>query len=116
MDGVSDELLRRIQARPGLRDAAVAVPRPIVDGFVNLGFDIVGNPPVSAGSSRTADYVSVSPNYFRVMGIPLMAGRLFERARYSFRAARFVDQRGDGTALFSESRSGGQEAHIWISS
>jgi putative ABC transport system permease protein len=75
----SDELLRRIQARPGLRDSAVAVPRPIVDGFVNLGFDIAGNPPVSAGSSRTADYVSVSPEYFRVMGIPLMAGRFFDQ-------------------------------------
>jgi putative ABC transport system permease protein len=75
----SDELLRRIQARPGLRDTAVAVPRPIVDGFVNLGFDIAGNPPVSAGSSRTADYVSVSPEYFRVMGIPLMAGRFFDQ-------------------------------------
>src|SRR6266478_5141953 len=74
----SDELLRRIQARPGLQDAAVAVPRPIVDGFINLGFDIVGNPPVSAGSSRTADYVSVSTDYFRVMGIPLMAGRFFD--------------------------------------
>jgi putative ABC transport system permease protein len=83
----SDELLRRIQARPGLRDAAVAVPRPIVDGFINLGFDIVGNPPVSAGSSRTADYVSVSPYYFRVMGIPLMAGRFFD-AHDNFLAPR----------------------------
>jgi putative ABC transport system permease protein len=73
----SDELLARIQAQPGLQDSAVVVPRPIADGFVNLGFDIVGNPPSSAGTSRTANYVSVSPDYFRVMGIPLMAGRFF---------------------------------------
>jgi predicted permease len=75
----SDELLARIQAQPGLQDSAVAVPRPIADGLVNLGFDIVGNPPSSAGASRTADYVSVSPDYFRVMGIPLMAGRFFNQ-------------------------------------
>ncbi len=75
----SDELLARIQAQPGLQDSAVAVPRPIADGFVNLGFDIVGNPPLSAGTSRTADYVSVSPSYFRVMGIPLLAGRFFNQ-------------------------------------
>jgi predicted permease len=73
----SDELLARVQSQPGLRDSALAVPRPIADGFVNLGFDIVGSPPQSAGTSRTANYVSVSPDYFRVMGISLLAGRLF---------------------------------------
>jgi putative ABC transport system permease protein len=75
----SDELLARIQAQPGLEDSAVAVPVPIADGFINLGFDIVGNPPVFAGASRTANYVSVSPDYFRVMGIPLVAGRFFNQ-------------------------------------
>jgi putative ABC transport system permease protein len=73
----SDELLARIQAQPGLQDSAVAVPRPIADGTINLRFDIVGSPPSSAGASRTANYVSVSPEYFRVMVIPLLAGRLF---------------------------------------
>jgi putative ABC transport system permease protein len=75
----SDELLARIQSEPGLQDSAIAVPRPLTDGFVNLGFDIPGTPPASAGASRTANYVSVSPNYFRVMGIPLLAGRLFDQ-------------------------------------
>jgi len=75
----SDELLARIQAQPGLQDSAVAVPRPIADGIINLGFDIVGNPPSSAGASRTANYVSVSPEYFHVMEIPLLAGRLFNQ-------------------------------------
>src|SRR6266700_2994046 len=75
----SDELLARIQTEPGLQDSAVVVPRPIADGQVNLGFDIVGNPPLSAGTSRTANYVAASPDYFRVMGIPLLAGRLFNQ-------------------------------------
>jgi predicted permease len=73
----SEELLARIQSDPGLQDSAVVVPRPIADRNVNLPFDIVGNPRSSAGSSRTADYVSVSPDYFRVMRIPLLAGRFF---------------------------------------
>ncbi len=75
----SDELLARIQAQPGLQDSAVAVPRPIADGTVNLGFDIVGSPASSASASRTANYVSVSLNYFHVMGIPLLSGRFFDR-------------------------------------
>jgi putative ABC transport system permease protein len=75
----SDELLARLQAQPGLQDSAVAVPRPIADGQINLGFDIVGSPPLSAGTSRTADYVSVSPDYFHLMEIPLLSGRFFDR-------------------------------------
>jgi predicted permease len=75
----SEELLARIQSDPGLGDSAVVVPRPITDGNVNLRFDIVGNPPSSAGASRTANFVSVSPGYFRVMGIPLLAGRFFNQ-------------------------------------
>lgn len=75
----SGELLARVQALPGMRDAAVVVPRPITDGFVNLGFDIEGSPANTASASRTANYVAVSPEYFRVMGISLRAGRLFDR-------------------------------------
>ncbi|MGC1904874.1 MAG: ABC transporter permease [Candidatus Acidiferrum sp.] len=74
----SDELLAQIQADPGLRDSAVVVPRPIADNNVKLPFEIVGNPPTT-GASRTANFVSVSPDYFRVMGIPLLAGRLFNQ-------------------------------------
>jgi putative ABC transport system permease protein len=73
----SDELLARIQAKPGMRDSAMAVPLPISDGFINLAFDIPGTPALSAGTSRTANFVSASPDYFRVMGIPLLGGRLF---------------------------------------
>ncbi len=75
----SEGLLARIQSDPRLQDSAVVVPRPIADQNVNLPFDIVGNPPSSEGASRTASYVSVSPDYFRVMGIPLLAGRVFNQ-------------------------------------
>ena len=75
----SDELLTRIQAEPGLQDSAVVVPRPIVDGNVNLNFDIVGSPAASSAASRAANYVAISPGYFRVMGMSLLAGRAFDQ-------------------------------------
>jgi putative ABC transport system permease protein len=73
------DLLARVQAEPGLHDSAIAIPMPIADGAVNLAFNIVGEPPKAAGSSRTADSVSVSPDFFRVMGVPLLSGRTFDQ-------------------------------------
>ena len=73
----TDNLLARIQAQPGLQDSAVGVPLPLDEGFVNLAFDIVDEPPLPQGATRLADYTSVSPEYFRVMAIPLLRGREF---------------------------------------
>jgi putative ABC transport system permease protein len=73
----SNELLTRLHAKPGLRDSANAVPLPILDTFINLPFTIAGNPPLPSGAANTADYVAASPDYFHVMGISLIRGRLF---------------------------------------
>jgi putative ABC transport system permease protein len=73
----SDQLMARIKAEPGLQNSAMVVPAPMISSGVNLVFNIVGTPPPSAASSRSADYVSVTPDYFRVLGIPLLSGRYF---------------------------------------
>jgi putative ABC transport system permease protein len=74
----SNELLARLHAQPALRDSALAAPLPMDrQGPANLGFSIVGNPQLPPGKSTTADYATVSPDYFRVMRIPLLRGRFF---------------------------------------
>jgi putative ABC transport system permease protein len=74
----SNELLVRLHAQPGLRDSAVAGPLPMDrQGEASFGFTIVGNPPLPPGKPNTADYATVSPEYFRVMRIPLLRGRFF---------------------------------------
>jgi predicted permease len=74
----TNDLLARVQAEPGMHKSAMVVPTPLADGFINLVFDVVGQPPPSAADSRTANYVSVTPNYLEVMGIPLLSGRFFD--------------------------------------
>jgi putative ABC transport system permease protein len=74
----SNELLVRLHAQPGLRDSALAAPLPMDrQGEATLTFSIVGNPPLPPGKSTTADYATVSPDYFHVMRIPLLRGRFF---------------------------------------
>jgi putative ABC transport system permease protein len=75
---LADELLARLHAQPGLQDSAIAAPLPMDrQGQATLEFSIVGNAPLPRGKSTTADYTTVSPDYFRVMRIPLLRGRLF---------------------------------------
>ncbi|HET7100671.1 MAG TPA: ABC transporter permease [Terriglobia bacterium] len=76
----SNELLARLQAQPGLRDSALGAPLPLDrQGEASFGFTIVGNPQPPPGKPNTADYATVSPDYFRVMRIPLLRGRFFSR-------------------------------------
>ncbi len=74
----ADDLLARLHAQPGLRDSALAAPLPMDrQGQASFPFSIVGDPPLPPGKSTTADYSTVSPDYFHVMRIPLLRGRLF---------------------------------------
>jgi putative ABC transport system permease protein len=74
----SNELLARLHAQPGLRDSALAAPLPMDrQGEATMAFSIVGDPPLPPGKSPTADYATVSPDYFGMMQIPLLRGRFF---------------------------------------
>jgi putative ABC transport system permease protein len=74
----SNELLARLHAQSGFEDSALAAPLPMDrQGEATFAFSIVGDAPLPPGKSPTADYATVSPDYFRMMRIPLLRGRFF---------------------------------------
>ena len=75
----ANDALGRIQSEPDLEDTAIAVPLPLADQSLNLAFSILNGPPLPPGRQNTADYEAISPNYFHVVGIPLLRGRSFSQ-------------------------------------
>ena len=65
--------LERLAALPGVESVAVVNNLPLGVLTTAMGFDIVGRP-AAEGERRHAAYRSVSPGYFKTLGIPLLAG------------------------------------------
>jgi putative ABC transport system permease protein len=72
-----DQLIDRLKAQPGVLGAAVALPLPPSGSGFGFGFAIDGRPAREPGQGFSADYSAVSSEYFRVMQISLLRGRLF---------------------------------------
>jgi putative ABC transport system permease protein len=71
------QLIDRLKAQPGVLGAAVALPLPPSGSGFGFGFAIEGRPPREPGQGYSADYSAVSSEYFRVMQISLLRGRVF---------------------------------------
>jgi predicted permease len=72
-----DELLRRARALPGVRSAALARTVPIQSAGMRTTIESDGYT-AAPGEFPAADLNPITPDYFRTLGIPLLAGRDFE--------------------------------------
>ena len=73
-------LLARVRDIPGVEAAALATVLPALQFADNVAFDIGGRPPADERDRPTAGLTVVSADDFRVVGVPLLAGRGFEAA------------------------------------
>jgi predicted permease len=73
-----NELQRRVEALPGVTGTAFADGRPPDDVDNVNNFDLEEKPTPPGQSQPTAPWVNVSPEYFRLLGLTLLEGRLFD--------------------------------------
>ncbi len=74
--------LERTAQQPGVESVAVVLPLPFSGSNYNSSFAVEGRPPSAPGESESLELSMISPDYFRVMSIPLHKGRAFtERDR-----------------------------------
>ena len=68
-----------VMTLPGVRDVAWATTLPLGRSYAGESFfEVVGDPPIPGGERPAADYQIVSPNYFRALDLPVVAGRSFD--------------------------------------
>ncbi|HKP72002.1 MAG TPA: ABC transporter permease, partial [Pyrinomonadaceae bacterium] len=71
------QALRRIAALPGVQYAGATNFIPLGASNLQMLFLVEGKPAPNPGEEPSANCVSVSPDYFRAMGIQLTRGRFF---------------------------------------
>jgi predicted permease len=73
----NDQLVERIRALPGVEAVALGLNIPFDDNEWDSSFHLTGTPPYPPGEKPEAEINVVTPDYFRVMGMPLLRGRAF---------------------------------------
>jgi predicted permease len=71
------QLLERVQRLPGVEAAAISANSPFDDNEWDSHFHVTGTPPIPPGQEPIAEVSSVSADYFRVLGMPILRGRGF---------------------------------------
>jgi putative ABC transport system permease protein len=69
-------VLDTVREAPGVRAVAASFTAPLT-GAPNRGIRVEGDPPPAPGREAAADFQIVTPDYFRALGITLVAGRSF---------------------------------------
>jgi predicted permease len=71
------EVVRRVTALPGVEDAAIGSNSMPFLAQRNRGPFTIEGRPVESGDALSAEFASVTPDFFRVLEMPLIRGRFF---------------------------------------
>jgi len=71
------QLLERVKNMPGVEAVGATSFLPLSNDDMVLAFEAEGQPPLPPDTIQSTNYYSVSPDYFKAMGIRLLRGRVF---------------------------------------
>jgi predicted permease len=74
---IAERIVERIETLSGVEQAAVNYTDLLRWSGISFGFTLEGREPVPQSEQVATPNQSVTPNYFRTVGIPLLAGRDF---------------------------------------
>jgi putative ABC transport system permease protein len=76
--GFYGQLVERLKTQPGVESVTAALPLPLSGGGLNFSFQVEGRASTTPSAEQDANYTSVLGDYFRVLGVRLVSGRLFD--------------------------------------
>ena len=69
------QVVERLEATPGVVSVGMNNFLPMAGGNIGMLYDVEGHPPADGSSRPRANARTISPGYFRTMGIPVLRGR-----------------------------------------
>jgi putative ABC transport system permease protein len=105
-------ILARVRATTGVEAASAGLFGPLSGFRGEAVFRIEGQPQESSGRQPSADYNSVAPDYFRTLGVPLLAGRDFSGADAHDAAPVVIVNRAFARSIFGSNSPIGRRVSL----
>jgi putative ABC transport system permease protein len=109
----NEELLARVGALPDVLSVAAVSGRPLSRGSTGLGIAAADKPEPPGGAVPWATWRVVTPDYFKAVGVPLLAGRGFTSQDLIGKPWRAVISKRTAELLWPGENPIGRTAILW---
>jgi putative ABC transport system permease protein len=107
-----EQVVNAVRSVPGVTGAALTSQLPLSGDVDAYGYVFAAFPQKQAGEDGAANRYSVTPEYFGVMGVPLMRGRLLEATDRADAPQAFVISESLARVTFGDANPIGQRARF----
>jgi len=110
---INEDILGRLKTLPGVAAAAAVNVRPLARGSVGLGLAAADKPDTPGAPVPWATWRVVTPDYFKAMGLRLIAGREFTSQDIIAKPWRAVISKRAADLLWPGENPIGKTAILW---